>query len=112
MGERKILGYAAKLVRPGGAPKWVGIDDLTDVKEERYVDKVHWKVLNNAVQALGDTSLNDNYKIRMVVLYRKTGRTAEQERADVVAWLKADGDAYARSRAERIADGAHEGAAK
>lgn len=92
-GARKLKGYAAKLVPVHDAYKveWAGkrAFEHTADKKLRHISNSYLDALCGAVTVLAHMPAQDDYRIRIVAIYTLPKRTAEQERADVLAYLAA-----------------------
>lgn len=113
--ERVLKGYAVKLVS-GEDAVWT-MDGESGITARSPHSRCAFATYGAALE----TSLKSYnrllgsgraWRIRIVAIYTRPRRTAEQERADVVAWLRHRSTDDARILAARIEHGQHIGAAK
>lgn len=118
MGERKIVGWVVALMpKEKGNPKMYGCDtrgdevELVIYKRRRHVWREHRDAVLSLLAISGNMLVDDSElpRLRVLPVYSRPKRTAEQERADVVAWLANKFDAKVASE---VAEGAHVGAAE
>ncbi len=111
-GDRVRKGFAVKLVS-GDHVIWTsGPDGFTvALPSSRGLFDAYGKALEAALKSYDRViSSGRIWRVRIVAIYSRPKRTAEQERADVVAWLRADGQTGA-VLAHRISLGDHVGKA-
>jgi hypothetical protein len=88
MSERKLKGYAAKLVGPEGKVLWVASGGVaTPNKHARLVIPFITIHLQSACDAIDRMDRDEVWKPRIVAIYSRPKRTAEAERAKVVDYL-------------------------
>jgi hypothetical protein len=88
---------------------------MVSFKSLRRVFASYYDALRAMPDALVGRPASGDASVRIVtVIYRRHRRTAEQERADVVAWLRTEGHLFQHGRgaclmAQEISAGAHVG---
>lgn len=91
MGERKFKGYAARMFNHAtpGQIYWVGhrTSPVAD-KSSRRIFKSYFEAMCGAVGTLNSAPANYAYRTRIVAIYSKPKRTAAEERARVVEYLR------------------------
>lgn len=89
--ERKLVGYAVKLFCKGSPLSevmWVSKNGgSVSLKSLRRVFVEYYDALRAMPGALVGSPASGKGSVRIVAIYRKPKRTAEQEHADVVAWV-------------------------
>lgn len=145
-GERKLKGFATKLVPKKGSAMWAAIGScgaLAGLTPRRGTRQVYGTYVRAVERGLAELRTLLAYpirhasiarpphpcactfaatvplaephlwRIRIVAIYTRPKRTAEQERADVVAWLRLKVESESAYRfATGIEQGQHVGAAK
>lgn len=102
----KLVNEAEKL-----PTRWVedhgGATTFSDLRRCHFAD------YSMALLAAHRATVCSKYRIRIIAIYTRPKRTAEQERADVVAWLRLKVESESAYRfATGIEQGQHIGAAK
>jgi hypothetical protein len=89
---RQLRGYAVKLICKGsplGEVMWVSNGGgSVSLKSLRRVFVEYYNALCAMPDALAGRAASGKASVRIVAIYSRPKRTAEQERADVVAWLR------------------------
>jgi len=103
--ERKLKGYAVKLTSAKGEVQWV-VTYEGHTQPEKAVRETFSKIeaYDAASEALGRKNTDEGWDAKIVAIYSKPKRTAAEERAKVVEYLKSE---RLELTALEIEEGAH-----
>jgi hypothetical protein len=117
MSERKLKGYAVKLVRvdePNPEERWVcnALGDWSRNKAMNFLFASPSDAWRTGIQAVLRLNSASCWKIQVIAVYVKTRRTAAEERADTIAFLRTVIGHGIADALKLLESGVHEGASK
>jgi hypothetical protein len=117
MSGRKLKGYAVKLVplKGNGSPLWhtkEPLGGLTSRKADRKILDSYLSALGVGMDELKRMTAVYAWRICVVAIYTKPKRTAAEERADTIAFLRTVIGPGISDALKLLESGVHEGASK